>query len=148
MYVPGTLAPGEYDIQLRVKPAGTAAASTDSARLVVSPAPRASGAVFLRRGPTTGNRDLPTADLRFRRGDRLTVEIPAPTASDQIGARLLDRTGKALPAVPVAAGSRVDADGFRWLTAQLSLAPLGAGDYLIEVTSGSEVTLSPFRVVS
>ena len=38
-------------------------------------------------------------------------------------------------AVPVPTGERTDAaTGQRWLTADLTLAPLGAGDYAIELT--------------
>jgi hypothetical protein len=32
---------------------------------------------------------------------------------------------------------RDDADGSRWQTAQLALAPLGVGDYLIELAGGA-----------
>ena len=47
---------------------------------------------------------------------------------------LLDRTGKTLP-IPVTTGERTDAaTGQRWLVADLTLAPLGAGDYAIELT--------------
>ena len=47
---------------------------------------------------------------------------------------LLDRTGKTLP-IPVTTGERTDpSTGQRWLTADLTLAPLGAGDYAIELT--------------
>ena len=47
---------------------------------------------------------------------------------------LLDRTGKTLP-VPVATGERTDAaTGQKWLIADLTLAPLGAGDYAVELT--------------
>jgi hypothetical protein len=52
-------------------------------------------------------------------------------------ARLLDRTGKAL-AVPVNVGAREDADGTRWQTAQLALAPLAPADYIIELARGSQ----------
>ena len=42
--------------------------------------------------------------------------------------------GKTLP-VPIATGERTDAaTGQKWLTADLTLAPLGAGDYAIELT--------------
>ena len=51
-------------------------------------------------------------------------------------ARLLDRTGKPL-AVPVTAAVRDDADGSRWATAQLALAPLAPADYAIEITVGA-----------
>jgi hypothetical protein len=50
-------------------------------------------------------------------------------------AALLDRNGKTLP-LPVATGERVDnATGQRWLTADLPLAPLGAGEYALELTT-------------
>jgi len=36
---------------------------------------------------------------------------------------------------PVVVGARVDeATGQRWITADVTLAPLGAGDYVVEVT--------------
>jgi VWFA-related protein len=130
-----TIAPGEYDVQLRVKGAGSATATTDDTRVAIAAAPAPTGALFMRRGPTTGNRDQPTADLRFHRSERLTVEVPA-VSSEPPQARLLDRTGKLVAAVPVAASTRLDVNGARWDTARLSLVPLGIGDYLIEIRAG------------
>ena len=93
----------------------------------------------------SGTKDTPTADLRYRRSERIRVEVPslAGTAT----ARLLDRTGKPM-AVPVAGATRTDADGARWATAELALAPLAPGDYLIEVSAESTRTLVPFRIVN
>ena len=93
--------------------------------------PEAVGALFVRRGPSTGNKEAPTADLRFRRNEQVRVEIPI-ASSEPLTARLLDRTGKPL-AVPVTAAVRDDADGSRWVTAQLALAPLAPADYVIEI---------------
>ncbi len=62
------LASGEYVVRVRVR--GLAAETipaTDIVRLQLPSAPSAVGAVFIRRGPLTGNRDVATADLRFRR---------------------------------------------------------------------------------
>jgi VWFA-related protein len=141
--VPGqSLAPGEYAIRLRSQgPGGT---ETLSMPVTLPPASQSSGAVFIRRGPGTGNKEMATADLRFRRSERLRVEVPSP--ADAIGARLLDRTGKPL-AVPVVAATRTDADGTRWATGELALAPLGAGDYVIEVLAGDMRTLVAFRII-
>ena len=62
-------------------------------------------------------------------------------------ARLLDRLGAPKP-VPVAASVRDDADGSRWVVAELALVPLAAGDYVIEVTGGTGTrVLVPFRMV-
>jgi hypothetical protein len=139
------LQPGEYQLQIRTKGARALAASTDTMRITVSAAPQATGAMFFRRGPATANRDIPTADLRFRRSERLRVEVPTP-GDNPVAARLLDRNGGALP-IPIAATIRDDTDGSRWQSADLSLAPLAPGDYLIELAAGSGRTLAAFRVI-
>jgi hypothetical protein len=144
---PRSLAPGSYELRVRARSAG---ASSASIRVVVPDSPGGSGAVFFRRGPATGNREVATADVRFRRSDTLRVMTPAPPGATPAGARLLDRTGKAL-AIPVAASAVDEPDGSRWLAAQAALAPLGAGDYVVEIsgTSGSTErrTLVAIRVI-
>ena len=113
---------------------------------VILPAPSlASGAVFIRRGPMTGNKEMPTADLRFRRSERLRVEVPS--AVDVTSARLLDRNGRPIAAIPVTASTRTDADGTRWATGELLLAPLGPGDYVVEIVAGDTRTMAAFRIV-
>jgi VWFA-related protein len=149
----GPLAPGEYVVRVRAKrDAAVEPPTNEVVRLTVPLAPDTFGAVLIRRGQVTGNKEVATADLRFRRGEQLRVEVPTES-SDAVSARLLDRTGKPL-AVPVAAALRDDPDGSRWQTAQLSLTPLGVGDYIIEVTTGAgqaggaqKRTLIAFRVV-
>jgi hypothetical protein len=101
--------------------------------------------LFYRRGPATANRDVATADLRFRRSDRLRVEAPSADAS-ALTARLLDRSGNAMP-IPVAAALRTDPDGSRWQSAEVALAPLAPGDYVVELSAGNSRTLAAFRVV-
>jgi hypothetical protein len=139
------LAPGEYTVLLRIRGAASSAASIETLPITLAPTPDATGAIFVRRGQSTGNRDVPTADLRFRRSEHIRVEVPAPDGD--VAARLLDRTGKAL-AVPVSASVRDDSDGARWLTGQLAAAPLAAGDYIVELRSGSTRTLAAFRIVN
>jgi VWFA-related protein len=141
----GALPAGDYELQVRSKATRGGIAANDTMKIRVPASPQATGAMFFRQGPTTGNRQVATADLRFRRSDRVHVEVPAPT-SDPITARLLDRTGKAL-AIPVTAMVRDDADGSRWRVADVTLAPLAAGDYLIELTAGSDRMLEPLRVI-
>jgi VWFA-related protein len=149
---------GDYAIRVTLKAsAAGATASRDTVRLALAPPPDATGAIFMRRGQSTGNREVPTADLRFRRSERIRVEVPAPNAS-AVSARLLDRTGKPMT-LAVAASVRDDADGSRWETAELNLAPLGVGDYVIELAgraggvggpggAGGERKLVAFRIVS
>ncbi|MCU1386437.1 MAG: VWFA-related Acidobacterial domain protein [Acidobacteria bacterium] len=145
------LVPGDYVLRVGARAGAAAIPSRETARLVIARAPDATGALFSRRGGATGNKDVPTADLRFRRNEQVRVEIPT-SSSDALTARLLDRTGKAL-AVPVAAALRDDPDGSRWATAQLALAPLAPGDYAIEITAaagsagGDRRMIAAFRVV-
>lgn len=139
------LAAGEYILRVGARAGPASIPSREVARLTIAQAPEATGALFVRRGASTGNKDVPTADLRFRRNEQVRVEIPI-TSSDPLTARLLDRTGKPL-AVPVTAAVRDDADGSRWATAQLALAPLAPADYAIEIAVGDRRMISAFRVV-
>ena len=87
---------------------------------------------------------------RFVLVDRVHLELEAQSGTPVWTGALLDRTGTKT-AVPVTVGERTDAaSGQRWLTADVTLAPLGAGDYVIELSStvGSEQrrTLVAIRV--
>jgi VWFA-related protein len=73
----------------------------------------------------------PAAAFWFRRTERLRIEWPLRQAVASQQARLLDRNGKPL-AVPMTVSTR-EAGGSTSLTTDLSLAPLSAGDYLIEI---------------
>ncbi|MGA8363248.1 MAG: hypothetical protein WB709_01870, partial [Solirubrobacteraceae bacterium] len=86
----------------------------------------------------------------FPRSERIHLELEAGAGAPGWTAALLDRNGTKT-AVPVNVGERTDAaSGQRWLTADVTLAPLGAGDYVIELTStvGTEQkrALVPIRV--
>lgn len=139
------LAPGDYQVQLRAKGTAAALGAMESVRVSLAASPMANGAVVLRRSVTTGNQAMPTADLRFRRTERIGIEVPT-TSTDAGTAQLLNRVGQAMP-IPVTAAIRDDADGSRWRTAQLALAPLAPGDYVIEQTAGAETTLTAFRIL-
>ena len=70
--------------------------SNGTMSMVLTSAPAATGALLARRGPTTGNKEVPTADPRFHRSERPRVDVPTPSA-DAVAGRLLDRSGKLLP---------------------------------------------------
>jgi len=90
--------------------------------------------LIFHRGPSTGNQVQPSPGRVFPRSDRIHLELEAADASAWSGA-LLDRNG-AKTAVPVVTGVRTDAaSGQRWLTADITLAPLGIGDYVVELTT-------------
>ncbi len=138
------LTAGDYVLRVGAQAGAGSIPSRETTRFSLA-ASDSSGALFVRRGQSTGNKDVPTADLRFRRNEQVRVEVLAASA-DAPSARLLDRTGKPL-GVPVTAAMRDDSDGLRWHTAQLSLAPLAPGDYVVELAAGGKRTLSAFRVV-
>ena len=83
---------------------------------------------------------LPQAGLRFAglAEDRLFVrriririqQIAAPRGN------ILDRTGQPIE-VPVAVNERTDG-GQRWLVAEITLAPLTNGDYVVELAATGE----------
>jgi VWFA-related protein len=151
----GALPPGEYVVRINAKPVVAGTASIGGQVRVVLPAPAAmaggqpSTPRLLRRGPTTGLNYLPTADAKFRRVERLRVELSAGTAGGSVSARLLDRRGQPL-AVPVAASIRVDG-GSRTVVAEAVLASLAPGDYVLEVALGDgasrQVMVSAVRIV-
>jgi len=146
----GAVQPGEYAVQVQLRPdANDSVVLTDSARVVMS-APRGDQLgtpVVWRRGPSTGPRHLHTADARFSRSERIRLEL-ATTVPGTAAARLLDRAGQPLQ-VPVEVSARPDDSGqFRWIVADAVLAPLAPGQYAIEVTLGAlrqtfELTLVP-----
>ena len=96
---------------------------------------RAGDPVVLHRGPSTGNQVLPADGRIFPRSERIRLEMEAAPGAPVWTGALLDRNGTKT-AVPVVAGERTDAaTGQRWLTADITLAPLGAGDYVVELST-------------
>jgi len=138
-------AAGEYDVRVRARSAeaGSAPANEVFHLSVASPG-QASGARFVKRGPSTAGRDAPAVDIRFRRSDTIRIEWPG-AGSSAATATLLDRTGKPIP-VPITTASGDDY-GLHWTTAQLALAALAPGDYVVELVSGGERRFAGFRIV-
>ena len=123
---------GTIDVRARLTSSdGVAPPLTDTLRLDLTEA--AGRLLLFRRGPSTGNRLLPAGDARFSRTERLRLEAPLGDSEKPGEGRLLDRVGQRLQ-VPVTVSARLDeATGQRWVSADLTLAPLSAGDYVIEV---------------
>jgi len=112
-------------------------------------APVVGAPLLFRRGPTTGNVWLPAADRRFNRSERVRLEAPLAAGAASPTGRLLDRTGQPLE-VPVAVSERSDGDR-RWLVAEMALAPLTSGDYVVELaatgTGTTEKAVVGIRVI-
>ena len=101
-------------------------------------------ALLSRRGPTTGVRYVPTAVPQFSRTERVRIEVPADAGTNTVSAEILDRAGKAMH-VPVHASTRVEGS-VTWASAEISLAPLAAGDYLVRLTAGGQSVVTAFRL--
>jgi len=108
-------------------------------------------ALALRRGPSTGLAYVPTADPRFRRTERLRIEVPLAEPATEATGRMLTREGQPMPLI-VTSSSRVDAA--RPLTlavADVTLSALAAGEYVLEFTiktaGQSEVITYGFRLI-
>ena len=103
----------------------------------------------LSRRPAATSPLRPVADLQYRRIERVHVEWAIAGELDQRSARLLGRNGQPL-AIPVTVTER-ETDGRKVVAADLNLAPLSFGDYVIELTAGrgteTTVRLVAFRVV-
>jgi VWFA-related protein len=140
--------PGDYAVRVRVTPqVGQSLPLSDLAKIVVPSDPTPLGeSLMQRRGPSTGPRYMATADPRFRRTDRLRLEIPTQL-DGAATARMLDRTGKPLQIPVTTSDRRDDSGGFRWIVADATLAPLAPGDYAIEVSVGDAKQVTPFQVV-
>jgi VWFA-related protein len=150
----GVVGPGTYDVRLTSKAAGATLGTTETLQIVVPRVSPGAGpligqpAVF-RRGPYTGADWTPVADLRFRRQERVRIEAAVVGTSEPATARLLDRAGNPLP-LPVVASERQEG-GARVVAADVALAPLTAGDYLLEIAVGSGPSarraVAAFRII-
>jgi VWFA-related protein len=146
------LAPGEFTLRVRLKPAGGGLPFQDTVRFTVPEGSASVGSArVLRRGPSTGNQYVATADLRFRRTDRIRIDVPVLGSFEQVTAEVLDRNGQTLQ-LAVESTRREDTEpSLQWATADVGLAPLAPGDYLVRTAiqqgSGRHETLTAFKVV-
>jgi VWFA-related protein len=108
------------------------------------------GALASRRGPSTGLAYMPTADPRFRRTERLRIEVPVASGSLTGTGRLLTREGQPLQVV-VNVTTRTDDKSKHAMVGEAVLAPLAAGEYVLELSltkdGKTEVVSYGFRLV-
>jgi VWFA-related protein len=154
--VPGTptpVAPGRYMVRAEITPkAGRVPVQITT--FVTVPADSAvigTAALAMRRGPSTGLAYVPTADPRFRRTERLRIEVPLAEPATEATGRMLTREGQPMPLV-VTYSSRVDeATELRLGVADVTLSALAAGEYVLEFTiktpTQTEVVSYGFRII-
>ncbi len=145
--------PGRYIVRAEVTPKAGRLPVQASTAAIVPPeaADVGTGLLAYRRGPSTGLAYIATADPRFRRTERLRVEVPVAAEGYAGAARLLTRAGQPMPLVATYS-TRVDAaTNVTFGVADIVLAPLAEGDYVFEATltkgGRSEVVAYGFRIV-
>ena len=146
------LNPGRYAVRAEITPR-KGKAPVQATTFVSMPdrsAIAASSGLALRRGPSTGLAYMATADPRFRRTERLRLEVPVANNTLATG-RLLTRRGQPLPLV-VSYSTRVDeATDLTIGVADVALAPLAAGEYVLEIAvekEGKTATVAyGFRII-
>ena len=129
------LAAGRYSVRAELTPrAGRLPIQlTTFATVPADTAAVGTAALALRRGPSTGLAYVPTADPRFRRTERLRVEVPVAGEGFSGTGRLLTREGQPLEVV-VNVSTRADAKGQQLAVGEAALAPLAAGEYVLELS--------------
>jgi VWFA-related protein len=131
-----TLAAGRYVVRVELASAGSSLPMQTTTEVAVPDEKwlvSATGVVS-RRGPATGLAYVVTADPRFRRTERIRLEVPRTSQEGTATARLLGRDGQPLN-LPVTLTERADdATKQRFAVADLTLAPFAQGEYVIEVT--------------
>jgi len=137
----GELPANGATVRTKVTPHGGGLPYTDTIRFAGITGVRP---LLSRRGPTTGVRYVPTAVAEFGRTERVRIEVPVGADTTAVSAEIFDRAGKPIN-VPVRASTRVDGS-VTWATAEIVLAPLAAGDYLVRLTAGSQSVVTAFRL--
>jgi VWFA-related protein len=145
LHIPVT-STGPWQVRVRV---GTGADAVDDRIEIGRVTDSAIGPPILYRAtPSPQSPVRPAADLQFFRTERLHIEWPVREALDRSEARVLGRNGQPL-ALTVPLADR-QTDGQAVLAADLNLAPLAAGDYVLELTvvrgAKTEQSLVAFRV--
>jgi hypothetical protein len=147
------LPPGRYVIRLSVVPAGSSLPlqTTTDVTVPETGAVIARSGLAYRRGPSTGLQYVATADARFQRTERIRFEVPRLSGSGTIAARLLNRAGQELPLAVTVSERTDDQRKLTFAVADLTLAPLAQGEYVLEVTAdrdGKKDTVAfGFRIV-
>jgi VWFA-related protein len=131
-----TLGAGKYVVRAELTPRGARSGTQVSTPVEVVPAdaPIGSSALAYRRGPSTGLAYMPTADARFRRTERLRIEVPIHSNGIAATGRLLTRDGQPLPLAVTYRPRRDETSGRSFGQAEVILSPLAAGEFVLELT--------------
>ncbi len=137
--IPKPAGAGPYRVNIKAT-GGPGTVVNDRVEIADAPASAApiGEPLLYRATPSAQSVPRPVASYLYWRTERVHIEWPTKAALDQRVARLLGRDGRPL-AVPVNLTER-DQAGQPTLVADLNLAPLAAGDYVIELVAGAGAT--------
>ncbi len=128
---------GDYIVRIEARPPDGTPAS-EVLRVSVPAAMTCGEPLLYRRSPYGGLGWQPVGDLRFRRQDRLRVEVPVAGSAGTPAVRLLGRTGVPIPLPIAVTDSPVEGAGAqagpRSIVGEFALAPLAAADYVLEIS--------------
>ncbi|HEX8031170.1 MAG TPA: VWA domain-containing protein [Vicinamibacterales bacterium] len=103
----------------------------------------------LRRGPSTGLAYVKATEARFRRTERLRIEVSIPSGASNGAGRVLTMGKQALPLV--VSYSAQQSNGRTIGIADVILAPLAIGEYELELTydvdGKTEAAVYSFRII-
>jgi VWFA-related protein len=135
--IPADAGTGPWEATVRVR-SETDAPEMDTVSIAPGRGTLLGDPIAYRAGAPASSPWRPLAAFHFRRTERIRIEWPTISAVESTEARLLDRKEQPLQ-VPVTLAAR---DGEpKMLVADLNLAPLSIGDYLIEVTAKGGATV-------
>ena len=147
------LAAGRYAVRAELTPRGSRLPLQVSTTATV-PAEAVeigTGALAMRRGPSTGLSYVPTADPRFRRTERLRIEVPLMAEGIAGTGRLLTSAGQPMPLVVTYHTRTDEATKQQFGVAEVVLSPLAAGEYVLELSlaksGNTEIVTYGFRLV-
>lgn len=141
---PGYLAPTEAEARAAGVPTKPAALPAG-----VEAMERRLRVTALRRGPSTGPAYARATESRFRRTERLRIEVPVPQDAANLAGRLLSAQGQPLQLIVTTSTEQTTSGTIA--IADLSLAPLAVGEYKLELSfeaAGAKSSASySFRIV-
>ena len=147
------LAAGRYSVRAELLPRNSRVPIqvTTFATVPGDSAEVASGGLASRRGPSTGLAYIATADPRFRRTERIRFEVPLASDGFTGAGRLLTREGQPMSLIVNFSIRADEATQQRFGVADVTLAPLAAGDYVLELSltknGKPELVSYGFRIV-
>lgn len=129
---------GDYRVQMRLNAQSHSDALSDSTTVQVAAPGLIATPTLLRRGPSTGTIYLATADVRFRRADRLRLEAPSRLPAAQVKVSAVDQRGQPLT-LPIQVSDRQDGQA-TLIVADVSLAPLAPGGYAVILAASADAS--------